>query len=172
MIANLWLVITSVVWLYIKSYILKSKRSQIYNSRKREVILWYCLHSDYMTILDNVLKGRGITLLAKLYNKSYGFSSNHVQIWELDHKEGWAPKKWCFQTVVLEKTLESPFYSKEIKPVNAKGNHPWTFTGRIDDGGPILWPPEAKSQLIRKDPDSGTDRKQEEKGMTEDDMVG
>ena len=104
----------------------------------------------------------------------YGFSSGHVWIWELDYKERWAPKNWCFWTVVLEKTLESPLDCKEIKPVNTKGNQSWLFTGRTDVEAetPILWPPHAKSWLIWKDPDAGKDWRQEEKGMTEDEMVG
>ena len=108
------------------------------------------------------------------YNQSYGFSSSHLQIWELDHKEGWVPKNWCFGTVVLEKTLESPLDCKEIKPVNPKGNQSWIFTGRTDAEAeaPILWPPDGKSWLIRGDPHAGKDWRQEEKGMTEDEMVG
>ena len=92
---------------------------------------------------------------------------------ELDHKESWAPKNWCFWTVVLEKTLESPLDCKESKPVNPKGNQSWIFIGRADAEAeaPILWPPDAKNWLIRKDPDAGKDRRQEEKGMTEDEMV-
>ena len=99
--------------------------------------------------------------------QGYGFSSSHIQMWELDHKEGWALKNWCFQTVELEKTLESPLDSKEIIPVNPKGNQPWTFIERIDAEAeaPILWPPDAKSQLTGKDPDAGKDRRQEEKGQ-------
>ena len=95
-------------------------------------------------------------------------------IWELDHKVGWKSKNWCFWTVMLEKTLESPLYSKEIQPVNPKGNQPWIFTGKTDveAEAPILWPPDAKSQLIGKDPDAGEDWGQEEKGTTEDEMVG
>ena len=89
------------------------------------------------------------------YIQSYGSSSSHVQMWELDHKEGWVPKHWCFWTVVLEKTLESPLDSKEIKPVNLKGNQPWIFIGRAEAEAPILWPHDAKSQLIGKDPDLG-----------------
>ena len=103
------------------------------------------------------------------YTQSYDFSSSHVWMWELDHKEGWALKNWFFQTVVLEKTLESPLDCKEIKPVNPKGNQPWIFTGRTD--APILWPPDAKSQLIGKDPDAGKDWRQKEKRATEDEMV-
>ena len=90
---------------------------------------------------------------------------------ELDHKEGWAPKNLCFWTVVLEKTLENPLINKEIKPVNPKGNQLWIFTGRTEDDAPIFWPPDAKSQLLGKDPDAGKDWRQE-KGMTEDEMVG
>ena len=89
--------------------------------------------------------------------QSCDFSTSHVWIWELDHKEGWAPKNWCFQLVVLEKTLESPSDCKEIKPINTKGNQPWIFMGRTDAEAPILWPPDAKCWLIGKDPDSGTD---------------
>ena len=92
-----------------------------------------------------------------LYSKSYGFSSSHIQVWELDHKEGWALKNWCFWTVVLEKTLESPLDWKEIKPVNPKGNQSWICTGGTDAEGeaPILWPPYVKNWLIGKDPDAG-----------------
>ena len=107
-----------------------------------------------------------------LYSKSYGFSSNHLQIWELDHKEGWALKNWCFWTVVLEKTLESPLDWKEIKSVNPKGNQPWIFIGRSGAEALILWSPDAKSWLIGKDPDAGQDWRQEEKRATEDEMVG
>ena len=95
-------------------------------------------------------------------------------MWELDHKEGWASKNWCFWTVVLEKTLESPLDCKEIKPVHPKGNRSWIFIGRTDAEAeaPVLWPPDWKSRLIRKDPDAGKDWRWEEKGTTEDEMVG
>ena len=95
-------------------------------------------------------------------------------MWESDSKESWAPKNWCFWTVVLEKTLESPLDCKEIKPVNPKRNQPWIFTGGTDGEAeaPNLWPPDAKNWLIGKDPDAGKDWRQEEKGMTEDEMVG
>ena len=101
-------------------------------------------------------------------------SSSHVSVWKLDHKEGWAPMNWCFWTVVLEKTLESPLDGKEIKPVNSKGKQSWIIIGRTDAEieALILWPPDAKSQFIGKDPDAGKDRWQEVKGMTEDEMVG
>ena len=108
------------------------------------------------------------------YSQSYGFTSSHVWMWELDHKEGWVLKNWCFWIAVLEKTLESPLDCKEIKPVNPKGNQSWIFTEKTDAEAEalILWPPDAKSWLIGKDPDAGKDWRQEEKGMTEDEMVG
>ena len=106
-------------------------------------------------------------------SQSYGFSSNHVWMWELDHKEGWVPKNWYFQIVVLEKTLESPLDCKGIKPVNPSGNQQWIFFARTDAEAeaPILWPPDVKSLLIRKDPDDRKDWGQEEKGAAEDEMV-
>ena len=95
-------------------------------------------------------------------------------MWELDYKESWAPKNWCFWTVVLEKTLESPLNCKEIKPVHPKGDQSWVFIGRTDVKAetPILWPHDAKSWLIGKDSDAGKDWRREEKGSTEDEMVG
>ena len=109
-----------------------------------------------------------------LYSQSYGFFSSHVWMWKLDHEEGWAQKNLCFQTVMLDKTLERPLDCKEIKPVNPKGNQPWIFIGRTDAEveTPILWPPDAKSWLIGKDPDAGKDWKQEEKRATEVEMIG
>ena len=93
------------------------------------------------------------------YSQKYGFSSSHVWMWELDHKESWAPKNWCFWTVMLEKTLESPWDCKEIKPVNHKENPSWIFIGRTDDEAeaPILWLPDAKNWLIGKEPDARKD---------------
>ena len=99
-------------------------------------------------------------------------SSSHVWMWELDYKESWAPKNSCFWTVVLETTLESSLDCKEIKPVNPKGNQSWIFIGRAEAEAPILWPPDAKNWLIGKDCDAGKDWRQEEKGTTEDEMVG
>ena len=93
-------------------------------------------------------------------------------MWELDHEESWGLKNWCFWTVVVEKTLESALNSKEIRPGNPKGNQSWTFIGRADAEAPILWPPDAKNWLTGKDPDAGRDWRLEEKGMTEDEMVG
>ena len=106
-------------------------------------------------------------------SQGYGFSSGHVWTWQLDCEESWAPKNWCFQTVVL-KTLESPLECKENQPVHPKGNQSWIFTGRTDAEAetPILWPLEVKNWLIWKDPDAGKYWRQEEKGTTEDEMVG
>ena len=108
------------------------------------------------------------------HSQSCGFSSSQVQMWDLDHKEGWVPKNRCFQTVVLKKTVESPLNCKEIKPVNPKGSQPWIFIRRTDAEAeaPVLWPPDAQRWLIGKDPDVGKDWRQEKKGMTGDEMVG
>ena len=107
-------------------------------------------------------------------SRYFGFSSSHVWMWELDYKESWAPKNWCFWIVVLEKTLESPLDCKKIKPVNPKGNESWICIGKTDAKAeaPVLWPPDAKNWLIGKDPDAGKDWRWEEKGMTEHEMVG
>ena len=119
-----------------------------------------------------------IILMIMLANKGpssqgYGFSSSHVWMWELDYKESWVPKNWCFWTVVLEKTLESPLDCKEIQLVHSKGDQPWVFIGRADAKAetPVLWPPHVKSWLIGKDSDAGRDWGQE-KGTTEDEMAG
>ena len=107
-------------------------------------------------------------------SQGYGFSSSHVWIWELDYKESWAAKNWCFWTVVLEKTLESPLDCKEIQPVHPKGNQSWISIERTDVEAEtlILWPPDVNNWLLRKDHDSGKDWRQEEKGMTEDEVIG
>ena len=124
-----------------------------------------------MTNLESLLNSKDISLLTKVCRvKAMIFPSSHVWMWELDHKEGWAPKNWCLWTVVWRRLLKSPLDCKEIKPVNPKGNQSWVFIGRTDT--PILWPPDAQSWLIRKDPDAGKDWRQEEKRMTEDEMVG
>ena len=106
-------------------------------------------------------------------SQSYGFFSSHEWMWELDYKESWVPKNWCFWTVVLEKTLESPLDCKEIQPVHPKGNQSWILIVRTDDEteAPILWQPDAKNWLIGKDLDAGKDWRQKEKGMTEGKMV-
>ena len=109
-----------------------------------------------------------------LSSQGNGFSSGHVWMWELDYKESWAPKNWCFWTVVLEKTLESPLDSKEIQQIHPKGDQSWVFIGRTDAEAetPILWPPDGKSWLTGKNPDAGKDWGQEEKGTSEDEMAG
>ena len=106
--------------------------------------------------------------------QGYGFSCGHVWMWELDCEDGWAPKNWCFWTVVLEKTLESPLDCKEIQAVHSEGDQPWDFFGRNDAKAEtlVLWPPHEKSWLIGKDSDAERDWGQEEKGMTEDEMAG
>ena len=108
------------------------------------------------------------------HSQSYGFSSSHVWMWEFDHKEGWVLKNWCFWIAVLEKTLESPLDSKEIKPVNPKGNKPWITIGRTDAEAeaPIVRPPDVKDWVTGKDPDAGKDWGQEEKRVSEDEVVG
>ena len=122
-----------------------------------------------MTNLDSILKSRDIILPTKAHLVK---ASGHVWMWELGYKESWALKNWCFWTVVLEKTLESPLDCKEIQPVHPKGDKSLVFIGRIDVEAetPILWPPDEKSWLIGKDPDA--DWVQEEKGTTEDEVVG
>ena len=109
-----------------------------------------------------------------LSGQGYGFSRSHVWMWELDCKESWVPKNWCFWTVVLEKTLESPLDCKEIQPVHRKGDQSWVFIGRTgaEAETPIFWPPDAKNQLIWKDPDAGKDWRGNKKRKTEDEMVG
>ena len=120
-----------------------------------------------MTNLDSIFKSRDINFASNgLSSQGYGFSSSHVWMWELDCEESWALKNWCFWTVVLEKTLESPLDYKEIQPVHSEGDQSWDFFGRTDAKAetPVLWPPHAKSWLIGKDPDAGRDWGQEEKG--------
>ena len=126
-----------------------------------------------MTNIDSILKSRDFANKVPS-SQSYGFSSIHVWMWELDYKERWAPKNWCFWTVVLEKTLQSLLGCKEIQPVHPKRNQSWIFIGRTDveTETPIFWPPDSKSWLTGKDPDAGKDWGQEKKGMREDEMVG
>ena len=142
------------------------------NHCSHEIKRHLLLGGKAMTNLDSVLKSRDITDKSS-YSHSYGFSSNHVCVWELELKESWALKNWCFWTVVLEKTLESPFIFKEIQPVHPKGHQSWIFIGGTDveAGTLILWPPDAKNWLIEKDPDFGKDWRWEEKGTTEDEVV-
>ena len=136
-----------------------------------------CLHpgSKIMTNLDSILKSRDIYFANKsLSGQGYGFSSGHVWMWEFDYKENWALKNWWFWIVVLEKILESPLDCKEMQPVHPKGDQSWVFICRTDVEAetPILWQPDVTSSLNGKDHDVGKDWGQEEKGMTEDEMVG
>ena len=124
-----------------------------------------------MTNLDSILKSKSITFPTKAHIVKATVCS-HVWMSELDNKEGWALKNWCFWTVVLEKTLDHPLDFKEIQPVNSKGNQFWIFLGRTDAEAPIFWPPNTKSWLIRKDPDAGKEWRQEEKGTIEEEMTG
>ena len=127
-----------------------------------------------MTNLDNIVKSRHYFANKGLSNQSYGFPSGHVWMWKLDCEEGWASKNWCFWTVVLEKTLESPLDCKEIQSVPSKANLFWVFFGRIDAEAetPAFWPPHAKSWPVGKDSDNGRDWRQEEKWTREDKMAG
>ena len=124
------------------------------------------LEEKTMTNLDSMLKSRDYFASKGPSSQSYGFSSGHVWMWEVDYKESWALKNWCFWTVVFEKSLVSPLDCKEIYPVNPKGNQYWILIGGTDAEAPILWPPHAKSWLIGKDSDAGRDWGQDEKGTT------
>ena len=129
------------------------------------------LERKAMTNLDSMLKNRDISLSTMVHTVKAMVFPNLVQMWELDHKSGWAPKNWYFRIAVLEKNLESLLDSKEIKTVKPKGNQPWIFTARTDAEVPILWPPDMKSRLIEKDADAGKDWSQNKKGEAEDKMV-
>ena len=116
-------------------------------------LLCYIVVHIHWSNLDSILKSKDITLPTKVHlAKAIGFFSSHVWMWELDYKKSWAPKNWCFWTVVLEKTLDSPLDSKESKPVHPKGNQSWIFIGKTDaeTETEILWPPNSKNWLIRK----------------------
>ena len=153
-------------------YFLGGSKITADGDRSHEIKRLLLLGRKAMTNLDRILKSRDINFANKgPSSQSYGFSSSHV--WMLDYKESWALKNWCFWTVVLEKTLESPLDSKEIQPVHPKGNQSWIFIGRTDAEAetPILWPFDVKNWLIGKDPDAGKDWGQE-KGTTENEMAG
>ena len=133
-------------------------------------ILW----QSYGKPRQHIRKPRQYFADKGLSSQSYGLSSSQVPLWELDHKEGWVPKNWCFWIVVLEKTLETPFGSKENKPVHPKRNHPWVLIERTDAEAetPVLWPSDVKNWLIGKVPDAGKDWRWEEKRAAEGEMVG
>ena len=134
----------------------------------------YFLKESYDQPRQQIKKQRHYFVSKGPSSQSYGFSSSHVWMWELDYKECWAQKNWCFWTVVLEKTLESPLDCKEIQPVHPRGDRSWVFIGRTDVEveTPILWPLDVKSWLIGIDSDAWKDWGQEEKGITEDETVG
>ena len=131
-------------------------------------------NKNYDKPIEHIKKQRHYFADIGLYSQRYGFSSGHIWMWELDHKESWAPKNWCFWIVMLAKTLESPLGCKEIQLVHPKGNQSWIFTGRTDAEAeiPILWVPDVKNWLVGKDLDAGKDWRQEETGMRKDVMVG
>ena len=148
--------------------------SSVHGIFQARVLEWGAIAFSGDKPRERIKKQRHHFAYQVLSSQSYGFSSSHVWMSELDHKEGWVPKNWYFQTVVLEKTLESPLDCKEIQPVHPKGDQSWIFIGRTDAEAetPILWPPDVKNWLIEKDPDAGKDWRHEEKGATEDEMVG
>ena len=144
----------------VTDFIFLSSKITADHDHSHEIKRLLFLGRKVMTKLDSILKSKDIILSKRgPSSQSYGFSSNHVWMWELDYKESWALKNWCFWTVVLEKTLESPLDWKEIKPVIPKGNQSWIFIGRNDAEAeaeaPIFWPLDVKNWLIWKDPDAG-----------------
>ena len=156
-------------------FILRGSKITADSNCSHEIERRLLLGRKVMTNLDSILKSRDITLPKNsTSSQGYGFSSGHVWMWELDCEESWALKNWWFWIVVLEKNLESPLDCKEIQPVHPNGNQSSVFIGRTDVQAEtaILWPPDAKSWLIWKDPDAGKDWGQEEKGMTDDEMFG
>ena len=159
----------------VRDFILGGYKITVDGNCSHEIKRSLLLGRKVMTNLDSLLKSRDIPLPTKgLSSQNYGFSTSHVWMWELDYKESWVLKNWCFWAVVLEKTLESPLDCKEIQPVHPKGNQSWIFTGRTDAEAEtlILSPPDEKNWLIWKDPDAGKDWRWEEKGTTEDELVG
>ena len=132
----------------------------------------YSLEEKLWQTREHIQKQRHYFTSKGLYSQSYGLSRRHVWMWEFDHQEGWVPKNWCCWTTVLEKTLETPLNCKETQPVNCKGYQLWTFIERTDAEAPILWPPDGENWLIWKDSDAGKDWRQEEKGMTGNELVG
>jgi len=131
---------------------------------------WTHVHELVMPF-NHLILCRPLVLLPSFLLNIRVFSSSHVWMWKWDHKESWVLKNWCFWTVVLKKSLESPLDCKEIKPVNPKGNQSWIFFGRSDAEAPILWLPDAKNLLTGKYPDVEKEWRQEDKGTTEDEMV-
>ena len=158
----------------VRDFILGGSKITAVGDFNYEIKICFLLGRKDVTNLDRILKNRDITLPTKIcLVKAVDCPSSHVWMWDLYYKVSWAPKDWYIWTVVLEKTLESPLDCREIQPVHPKGNQSWVFTGRTDaeDETPMLWLPDAKNRLIRKDPDAGKDWRWE-KGTTEDEMVG
>ena len=150
----------------VRDFILGGSKITTDGDFSHEIKRHLLLGSKVMTNLDSVLKSSDVTLPTKVcLVRAMFFSSSHVWMWELYCKESWAPKNWCFWTVVLEKTLESFLDCKEIQPVHPKGNHSWVFTGKTDVEAetPILWPPDVKNWLMWKNPDAGKDWRWEER---------
>ena len=159
----------------VRHFIFRGSKITADGDYSHEIKRYLLLGRKAMTNLDSIFKKQRHYFANKgPSSQGYSFSSSHVWMLELDHKESWVPKNWSFWIVVLERTLESPLDCKEIKSVNLKANQFWLFIGRIDAEGevPIFWPPDAKSWFIWKHPDAGKDWRWEEKGTTEDEMVG
>ena len=158
----------------VTDFILGGWKITVLGDCSHEIKRHLLLGRKVMTNLDSILKSRHYFANKGLSSQSYGFSHSHVWMWELDYKENWVPKNWCFWTVVLEKTLESPLHCTEIQPVHPKGDQSWILIWRTvaEAEDSIFWPPDVKNWLVWKDPDAGKDWRQEEKGMTEDEMVG
>ena len=155
-----------------KDFIFLASKITVDSDSSHEIKMLALWKKSYDKHRKTIKKQRHYFANKDLYSQSCDFSSSHVWIWELDCKEGWVPKNWCFQTVV-PKALESSLDCKEIKPLNPKGSQPWIFTGGTDAEAeaPILWWPDSKSWLIEKDPDVRKDWRQEEMEMTEDEIV-
>ena len=158
----------------VKDFIFLGSKITAVGDCSHEIKRCLLLGRKAMTNLELVKKQRHYFADKGPSSQSYGFSSSHVWMWELNHKEDWVPKNWCFWTVMLEKTLESPLGCKDFQPVHPKGNQSWIFFGRTDAEAeaPILWPSDVKSWLIWQDHDAGKDWRLEENGMTEDEMFG
>ena len=152
----------------VKDFILGGSKITADGDCSHEIKRPFLLGRKAMTNLDSILKSRDITLPTNVHLvKAMVFPVVDVWIWELDYKESWALKNWCFWTVVLEKTLESPLNCKKIKPVNPKGKQSWIFIGRTDAEAeaPIVWPPDTKNWLIGKDPDAGKSEGRRKRGQ-------
>ena len=158
----------------VTDFIFLSSKITVDGDYSHEIKRHLLLGRKAMTNLNSMLKSRGITLSTKVCLVKAMIFPAVIWMWELDYKEGWMQKNWCFWTVVLEKTLESPLDWKGIQPVNPKGNQSWVFIGRTDAEAEtlILWPPDAKNWLTGKDSNAEKDWRPEKKGMTADEMAG